>query len=317
MNKFYVGVDLGGTNIKIGLVDEAGSLMLKQEGPTESEGGAEAVVGKIAQMARGIVADAGKSWEEVAGIGIGVPGFTELSTGLVRLAPNLGWHNVPAKQWLTELLSKPIFLENDANVAALGEAWSGSGKGIDELVCVTLGTGVGGGLILRGEIYQGARGTAGEIGHMPMIIGEKAVQCGCGKWGCLETVASATGMVESAKILLETGMPSMLAEAAHVSTKELFRAAEQGDRLALQVVEDAMDVLGRALASMAVMLNLERFVIGGGVSRAGETLFKPLREAFVKYTPAVAAERVDIVAASLGNDAGLIGAAGLVARSMK
>jgi glucokinase len=315
-NQIYIGVDLGGTNIKVGLCDEQGSLLHTYEGPTGAEEGAEAVLGRIAQYVRKIVEGSNFEWEQVAGIGAGLAGFMDIPEGFVKLSPNLGWHNVPAKKILEEKLAKPVTIDNDANVAALGEAWSGAGKGIANLVCYTLGTGVGGGIIINGHIYQGSGGMAGELGHMSIVPDIEAINCGCGQVGCLETVSSATGILRMANDAVERGEHTSLALLEKIEAKDVFDAAKSGDEVALRIVHRAALYLGKSMAAVSVILNPGRFIVGGGLSKAGEILFGPLRETYMKYTPEQAREGVDIVPATLGNEAGVVGAAGLNLRQL-
>lgn len=312
--KALIGIDLGGTNIKVGLVDPSGQLIGVNEGPTHVEEGAHSVLSRMAQMAKQIAKDHYIDWADISGVGVGIPGFIDMKKGIVVLAPNLHWKNTLVKEPLFELLQKPVVIGNDANVAALGEAWSGAGIGVSHLVCITLGTGIGGGIIIDGHIYQGYQGMAGEIGHIPIITGEEAEICGCGRLGCLETVSSATGIVRIAKKRLAEGAASSLSLLPEVTAKDVFTAAQAGDAFALSVVHHVTDVLGRVIAGLAVTLNPGRFVIGGGVSRAGELLLTPIREAFAKYAPYTVVENTDIVAATLGNRAGVVGAAGMVAK---
>jgi glucokinase len=311
--KAFIGIDLGGTNIKIGLVDELGQLLVEDEGPTGSEEGADAVLQRMSEMAKKIAKDHSYKWEEIMGVGIGIPGFMDIANGKVRLAGNLGWHDVPVRDKMSELLDKPVMIDNDANAAALGEAWTGAGAGVSHIVCVTLGTGVGGGIITEGKVYEGFRGMAGEIGHIPMISGDDAESCGCGRKGCLETVCSATGIVRKVRKRLQQGESSSLSLLTEVTAKDVFLAMQAGDSLALNVVTEAAEVLGRVLAMIAVTINPRRFVIGGGVAGAGDMLFNPIRQSFAKHAPAVVANETDIVPAKLGNWAGVVGAAGLFA----
>jgi glucokinase len=309
--KIYVGVDLGGTSVKVGICNENGKLLHQAEGPTDSEGGAEAVADNIANYVRDIVAKSDYDWDQVAGIGAGIAGFLDIEEGIVKLSGNLGWHNVPIKKMLEEKLGKTVKIDNDANVAALGEAWGGAGAGISNLVCYTLGTGVGGGIIIDSKIYQGSTGVAGELGHISIVSDLEAIQCGCGQMGCLETVSSATGIIRMAKDAVERGDKTSLSLVETIQAKEVFDAAKLGDEVALRIVNRAAFYLGKSMATLAVVLNPQRFIVGGGVSKAGEILFEPVREIFKKYTPEPAQEGVDIVPATLGNDAGVIGAAGL------
>lgn len=310
-DKIYVGVDLGGTTIKVGICDEQGKLIHTYEGPTGTEGGSDVVLENIANYVRKIVADSSYSWEQVAGIGAGIAGFMDIPEGFVKLSPNLGWRNVPVKKILEEKLGKPVKIDNDANVAALGEAWSGAGAGIPNVVCYTLGTGVGGGIIINGMIYQGFKGMAGELGHMQVVPDLEAIQCGCGQSGCLETVSSATGIIRMAKDAVERGDRTSLSLVENITAKDVIDAAKAGDEVALRIVHRAAFYLGKSMSAIAVVTNPQRFILGGGVSRAGDILFNPIREIFKKYTPEAGQEGVEIVPALLGNDAGVVGAAGL------
>ncbi|KQX67171.1 MULTISPECIES: ROK family glucokinase [unclassified Paenibacillus] len=310
-DQIYIGVDLGGTNIKVGICDEQGKLLHTFEGPTGAENGSDFVIERIAQYVRQIVEESPFEWEQVAGIGAGLAGFMDIPEGFVKFSPNLLWHNVPAKKMLEEFLGKTVKIDNDANVAALGEAWAGSGAGIPNVVCYTLGTGVGGGIIINGKIYQGSTGMAGELGHMSVVPDIEAIQCGCGQMGCLETVSSATGIVRMANEAVERGEKTSLALHEKIEAKHVFDAAKSGDEVSLRIVNRAAYYIGRSMAAMAVIINPKRFILGGGVSKAGEILFQPIRETFKKYTPETASEGVEIVAATLGNDAGIVGAAGL------
>jgi glucokinase len=307
----YVGVDLGGTTIKVGLCDEQGNLIRKMEGPTGSVGGPDAVLNNIERFVREIVDQSGSDWDRIMGIGAGIPGFLDIENGIVRMSPNLNWKDVPVKGSLEEKLGKPVKLDNDANVAALGEAWSGAGKGLDQLVCYTLGTGVGGGIIINGKIYQGFKGMAGELGHMPIVPDLEAIQCGCGLKGCLETVSSATGIVRMAKDAVDRGEKTSFGLVDPLTAKDVFDAAKAGDEVAVRIVNRAAYYLGKSMAMLSVILNPQRFIVGGGVSKAGDILFQPIRDNYYHCTQPLSREGVEIVPAVLGNDAGMIGAAGL------
>jgi glucokinase len=309
--KIYIGVDLGGTSVKVGICDQKGTLLHHAEGPTEAEGGAEVVVDHIADYVRDLVDNSSYDWDQVAGIGAGIAGFLDMEQGIVKLSGNLGWHNVPVKAMLEAKLGKIVKIDNDANVAALGEAWGGAGAGIPNLICYTLGTGVGGGIIINSKIYQGCTGVAGELGHISIVPDLEAILCGCGQMGCLETVSSATGIIRMAKDAVERGDKTSLSLVEVIQAKEVFDAAKLGDEAAIRIVNRAAYYLGKSMATLAVVLNPQRFIVGGGVSKAGEILFQPVREVFKKFTPEPAQEGVDIVPATLGNDAGVIGAAGL------
>ncbi|WP_025721800.1 ROK family glucokinase [Paenibacillus polymyxa] len=311
----YVGVDLGGTAIKVGICNENGQLLHTYEGPTETDKGVDVVIGNIEKYVRHIVDQSPYEWDQLKGVGAGVAGFTNVREGIIVLAPNIGFRDVPIRALLEERIGKPVKIDNDANVAALGEAWAGAGKGIENCVCYTLGTGVGGGIIINGKIYQGFSGMAGEIGHISVVPDLEAIQCGCGKMGCLETVSSATGIIRMAKDAVERGDRTSLALEDQIAAKEVFDAAKAGDEVALRIVNRAAFYLGKSMAAVAAVLNPELFIIGGGVSKAGDFLFEEMRRVYTKLAPEPLQKGVSIVPAVLGNDAGIVGAAGLLLRS--
>ncbi|ALS25623.1 glucokinase [Paenibacillus sp. 32O-W] len=313
--KIYVGVDIGGTAIKVGICNENGDLLQTYEGPTETDKGTDAILNNIAAYVRHIVSESPFQWEQVEGVGIGIAGFLDIPNGIMKFAPNLGLRNVPVRDRVQEALGKPVFINNDANVAALGEAWAGAGKGVSDCVCYTLGTGVGGGIIIDGKIVQGFAGMAGELGHMAIVPDLEAIQCGCGKMGCLETVSSATGIIKMAKDAVERGDRTSLTAVENITAKDVFDAAKAGDEVAARIVNRAAFYLGKSMATVAIVLNPQRFIIGGGVSKAGDFLFDQIRDVFRKFTPDLIQEGVEIVPAQLGNNAGIVGAAGLVLRS--
>ncbi|HZG77839.1 MAG TPA: ROK family glucokinase [Paenibacillus sp.] len=311
----YVGVDIGGTTVKVGICNAEGKLLHTFEGPTGTESGTDVILDNIAAYVRRIVDDYNASWDDVAGVGIGIPGFMDFATGVVIMSANFpGFKNVPVKATLEQKLGKPVKINNDANVAALGEAWSGAGRGLQNVVVYTLGTGVGGGIIIRGQIYEGFSGMAGELGHVQVVPDMEAIQCGCGQHGCVETVSSATGIIRMAKDAVERGDKTTLADLPTIAAKDVFDAAKAGDEVALRIVKRAAFYLGKAIAATAVIVNPERFILGGGVAKAGDILFDSVREVFGKYTPERAV--VDVVPAELGNDAGVVGAAGLHLRAL-
>lgn len=313
--KIYVGVDVGGTAIKVGLCDEFGQLLQTYEGPTETSKGTDTILHNIAQYARNIVAESAYEWDAVGGVGVGIAGFLDIPNGYVKFAPNLKIRDVNLKSYLEQELQVTVRVNNDANVAALGEAWAGAGKGIANCVCYTLGTGVGGGIIIGGKIVEGFAGMAGELGHISIVPDLEAIQCGCGKMGCLETVSSATGIIRMAKDAVERGDRTSLSQVENIMAKDVVDAAKAGDEVAARIVNRAAYYLGKSMAVMAVVLNPQCFIIGGGVSKAGEFLFEQIREVFDKYTQKEAKDGVQIVAATLGNNAGVVGAAGLILRS--
>ncbi|WP_310551343.1 ROK family glucokinase [Paenibacillus glufosinatiresistens] len=311
----YVGVDLGGTAIKVGICNAEGQLLHTFEGPTGTQDGVETVIDNIEKYVRQIVEDSPYTWDQLAGVGAGVAGFTNIKEGIIILAPNIGFRDVPIRAVLESRLNKPVRIDNDANVAALGEAWSGAGRGIDNCVCYTLGTGVGGGIIINGKIYQGYAGLAGELGHISVVPDLEAIQCGCGKMGCLETVSSATGIIRMATDAVARGDRTTLSLVEQITAKDVFDAAKAGDEVALRIVGRAAFYLGKSMAAFAAVLNPEVFIIGGGVSKAGDILFDEVRRVFAQLTPAPLQTGVSIIPAQLGNDAGIVGAAGLLLRS--
>ncbi|MFC4548003.1 ROK family glucokinase [Paenactinomyces guangxiensis] len=317
MEKRYIGVDLGGTSMKMGVVDGTGHIVCEMEQPTLGQEGPDGVIKRMISHARDLANQSGTPWDQIGGIGVGLPGFLDIPNGVVKHLTNLGWNEVPIRDRLQAAWELPVVINNDANVAALGEAWCGAGAGVDDVVCITLGTGVGGGIIAGGRLIQGMNGFAGEIGHIQMD--PRGYQCNCGQTGCLETISSATGMVRMAMEGLNEGRVSILKEMVpgqnQLTTRDLFAAAARNDKLAQEVIDRAIDALARALAILSVVLNPARFIIGGGVSKAGDALFEPLRLAYGKVTQKNAAQGVEILPAKLGNQAGIIGAAGLIARS--
>ncbi|MFD0957936.1 ROK family glucokinase [Paenibacillus chungangensis] len=312
--KIYVGVDVGGTTVKVGICDAEGQLLHTFEGATEVNKGQDAVLHNIAKYAKMIVEESSYAWEQVDGVGVGIAGFLDIPRGYVKYSANLGLRDADLKGYLEQELQKTIKVNNDANVAALGEAWAGAGRGVDHCVCYTLGTGVGGGIIIEGRIVEGFASMAGELGHIAIVPDLEAIQCGCGKMGCLETVSSATGIIRMAKDAVERGDRTTLAEVDEIMAKDVMDAAKAGDEVANRIISRAAFYLGKSMSMMAIALNPKCFIVGGGVSKAGDFLFDQIREVFEKYTLDQAKEGVTIVPATLGNNAGVVGAAGLILR---
>jgi glucokinase len=242
---------------------------------------------------------------------LGVPGFHDFDRGLCEESVNLGWKDIYVIEEMEKRAGIPVRFDNDANAAALGEVWVGSGKGNRHALFITLGTGVGGGIVIDNRIYHGANGMAGEVGHLP-IEPEQGERCNCGHVGCLETISSATAIRRAAVKRLERGENSSLQSIGNITTKDVFEHAAAGDSLAAAVVDYAARKLGYALALLGNTLNPEVIVIGGGPSRAGEVLYKPLEESFRKYALKRVREAASIRPAELGNDAGVLGAAKLI-----
>ncbi|GIP17830.1 glucokinase [Paenibacillus montaniterrae] len=312
--KIYVGVDVGGTTVKLGICNAEGELLQTYEGPTEVNKGPDTILHNIATYVRQIVEESPYSWEQLAGVGIGIAGFLDIPNGFMKHSPNLYLNNVDIKGFLEKELNILVKVNNDANVAALGEAWAGAGRGIQNCVMYTLGTGVGGGIIIDGKIVEGFQSVAGELGHMAIVPDLEAIQCGCGKMGCLETVSSATGIIRMAEEAVARGDRTSLVNVEKIMAKDVLDAAKAGDEVATRIVSRAAYYLGRSMAMMAVILNPECFIVGGGVAKAGDFLFDQIREVFEKYTQDASKENVKIVPAVLGNNAGVVGAAGLILR---
>lgn len=307
--KYVFGVDIGGTTVKLGFFDTEGNILEKWEIPTRKDLGGKYILPDIAESITDKLLEKGITKEEVVGVGVGVPGPVD-ADGVVFKAVNLGWDIFSVSNTLGDLINLPVKAGNDANVAALGEMWKGGGKGHDDLVAVTLGTGVGGGIIVQGKLLAGATGAGGEIGHIHVEDNEED-RCGCGKKGCLEQYGSATGIVRIAnRVLAATDEASVLRD-GEITAKAVCDAAKENDAVAIKVLEKFGEYLGRGLASIACVVNPEIFVIGGGVSKAGEMLFDYIRPNYEKYV-FHGSKNTKFALATLGNDAGIVGAARLV-----
>ena len=305
--KYCFGVDVGGTTVKIGLFQADGVLVDKWEIKTRTENKGEAILPDIAEAIAEKCKKDGIAREDMEGIGIGIPAPVN-EDGVVKNTANLGWGYKEVTRELEELLDgMKVIPGNDANVAALGEMWKGGGRGYDSIVMVTLGTGVGGGVILQGKILTGCKGAGGEIGHMKVNMDETRV-CGCGNKGCLEQYASATGIVNMAKENVPEG--SYLAD-KKVTAKAVFDGAKEGDAYCMKVVEKFGRYLGVALSNVAHVVDPEAFVIGGGVSAAGQILLDVV-EKYYNENSMFALKNKSFHLAELGNDAGIYGAVRMV-----
>ena len=311
MKKYCFGLDVGGTTVKMGLFTTEGELLDKWEIPTRKEDGGAYILNDVAASVEAKLAEKNIAKEDVAGAGIGVPGPT-LDTGYVSICVNLGWKDKNPANELSELLSIPVKAGNDANVAALGEMWKGGGEGYLDVVLLTLGTGVGGGIIINGEIAPSHRGVGGELGHITVNPDEEAT-CNCGNHGCLEQYASATGVVRIAKKLLAASKEeSSLRTLEIVTAKDVFDAAKAGDHLAVEAVEVLGKYLGLVVANVALTVDPDVFVIGGGVSKAGQVLIDVITKYYHKFAKIIGDNKAKVVLAKLGNDAGIYGAARMV-----
>ena len=304
--QYGFGVDLGGTTVKLAYFDKTGAMLHKWEIPTVTADGGKQILPDIAQAIANYLAENNIPKSAVLGIGIGVPGPVS-AEGIVNRCINLGWGVFNISAELSRLTGLPVKAGNDASVAALGECWKGGGDGCKNMVFATLGTGVGGGIVVNGELLHGAHGAGGEIGHI-VLNREETETCGCGKRGCVEQYCSATGIVRIARqFLRKTDTPSCLRKAEPLTCKDVFDAAAAGDSLAKEILEQVYAYLGEFLANVCNVVNPEAVVLGGGVSKAGAPLLEGVQRHFGKYVFHAAAD-VRFALATLGNDAGAYGA---------
>ena len=310
MEKKCIGIDVGGTTVKIGIFETDGTLVYKWEVPSRKEENGAYILPDVAASIRKKLNERGIPMDAVIGAGMGFPGPVQ-PDGYVEVCVNLGWRDLNPQKILSELLDgMPVRSGNDANVAALGEMWQGGGKGCHDIVMVTLGTGVGGGIIIDGRILTGTNGAGGEIGHIHIEDAETET-CGCKNKGCLEQYASATGVTRLAnRRLAKDDAPSVL-RGGEISAKTVFDAVKAGDRVAIEIAEQFGEYLGKGLAVVANVVDPQIFVIGGGVSKAGDILFKYIEPSYKKcaFGPC---KQAKFALATLGNDAGIYGAAALV-----
>ena len=312
---YYIGLDLGGTNIKAGVVDEKARVVTKISVVTNAQNGPDAVIAALVTAAVEVAKQAKLPLENIAGIGIGSPGMLDIKNGIVRASPNLpGWKNEKVRDRGAAGTGRPAVLENDANAAGFGEFWVASGRdpSIRHLVMLTLGTGVGSGIIIDGKVLHGAFDVGAEAGHM--IIVPEGRLCGCGQHGCLEAYASATNTAKRAIEAIEAGEKSSLQKILNgpdgtITAKDVFEAAESGDALASRIVDETATYLGIACVSLCRLLDPQMIVFAGGMILAGQFLFDRVRAAFLSHTWKMVKPQVQIVPALLGNDAGFIGAA--------
>lgn len=308
MATYCFGVDVGGTTVKMGLFQTTGELVDKWEIPTKVQNQGEAILPDISIAIEKKLKERGIAKGEIAGIGMGVPAPV-LCDGIVKDTVNLGWGYKEVKRELEELTGLTVRVANDANIAALGEMWKGGGAGYSNLVMVTLGTGVGGGVILDGHILTGVNGGAGEVGHL-YVDADETEPCGCGKCGCLEQYASATGIVRIAKRHLKNNQKKTILNAENITAKDVFDAVKKEDEVAKEIAEIFGRYLGYALANVSAVVDVEAFVIGGGVSKAGEVLLDYVKKYYAEKA-FWAHRNAEFTLAKLGNDAGIYGGAKL------
>ncbi len=311
---YRIGIDLGGTNIAVGVVDDetyaiVGSAKCKTALPRP----AEEIVADMAKTAEAAVKDAGLTMADIASVGVGCPGTCNGDTGVVEYSNNLKFDHLPLKAMLGKALGKPVFVDNDANVAALGEAVAGAAKGVDSCVCITLGTGVGGGIIIDGKIFSGSNFAGGELGHTVIVVDGEP--CTCGRNGCWEAYASATALIRQTERAIAANPDSILAKTAgsgRVNGRTAFDAMRAGCPVGKQVVDTYIGYIGSGLVNVINIFQPEVLCIGGGICNEGETLLAPLREQIAGERYSKYSERqTRLCVATLGNDAGIIGAAAL------
>jgi len=311
LDEMVIGLDIGGTTIKIGLINRSGDIIEKWEIPTNKEEKGTYIVDDIWHSVASHLDELKVNHNDIIGIGAGAPGFIDSESGKVHEAVNVGWKNFELAAKLKEVSGLTVFLENDANIAALGENWKGAGERAKDLLVMTLGTGVGSGIIANGAILTGTNGTAAEIGHI--IVDPDGYPCNCGRVGCLDTIASATGIVHQAMDQITAHPKSDLSayynKKGKIDSKDVFDLAAQGDNICKEIINRTGKILGAELARAAMLINPSKIIIGGGLSRAGDQLLHII----IKYFQAYALPRVsrvcEVKLAELGNDAGIIGAA--------
>jgi len=311
--KAIIGVDLGATNIHSLLMSEEGEILARDFRPTLGQEGREKTISQIVSSIKSLQ-EKGKNLgvSSFLGIGVGSPGPLNVEKGVIYHSPNIQeWENLPLVNILQERLGLPVFLENDANAAALGEWWRGAGRGVNYFFLLTLGTGIGGGIVINGEIYHGAWDAGAELGHM--IIKEGGMICGCGARGCLEAYAAAPGVVKRAKAVMKQGHSTLLYQLTGgdenaLTAEMVFKAAKEGDEVARYVVEETGKYLGVGIGSLINILNPELVILAGGMTKAGDILFNPIRKYAKLNSLKANRENVKIVPAKLGEDAGAVGA---------
>ena len=310
--KYFIGIDLGGTNIKAGVVNENYEIITKATCKTNLPRPAEDICADMAKVSLEAVEKAGLTVDDIECIGIGTPGIANSAEGIIEYSNNLGFDNVPVVELMRKHIDKPVYVENDANAAAYGEFVAGAAKGANNAVAITLGTGVGGGIIINGKIYSGSNFAGAEIGHM--VIEVDGPQCTCGRKGCFEVFSSATGLIRMTKEAMEADKQSLMWEMSkeddHISARPAFNAMRAGDKSATEVVNKYIKYLAAGITNTINIFQPDILCIGGGVCNEGDPLLVPMKELVAKevYTRA-SKKNTQIVIASLGNDAGIIGAA--------
>lgn len=314
MAKERIGIDVGGTNVKIALVDNKGKIIYSNSIPTRAEMGYEYTINNMKEAITELIKETKSDPKNIESIGFGFPGQIDYQKGIVRLAPNIpGWVNVPIAEIMEKEFGIPTRVDNDVRCAALGELNYGAGQGCENLICITVGTGIGSGLVINGKLVRGASNAAGEIGHIKLDMNGGPL-CGCGDRGCLEAFASGPSIVAMAEEYIKGGKSTKYRELANpdITPYIVSEAAKQGDPVAKRIFTIVGEYIGIGLASVVNLLNPEKIIIGGGVAAAGDLLLTPIKESLIKRAMPIAGSAVEIVPAQLGNSAGVIGASLLI-----
>ena len=316
MGNYAIGIDLGGTNLKAGLVDRDGKIHHRLSIKTENNADPQTISNQIFELIVKVGAGLKPAPPNIIGVGLGSPGLVDKKGETILFSPNLPlWRNIPIKRMVSERFSVPCVLENDANAAAWGEKWVGAGKEADSLVMLTIGTGIGGGIVINKKLWRGVNNVAAEIGHM--VIQMDGPKCSCGNYGCIEAYASATAMVRRFKESLKSGMPSSLKNVGEISAKMINDAALQGDKVSLDIIKETGQYLGVALVNIMHVLNPEVIVLTGGMIGSGDLLMNPIKQVIKEKAFEASAKETKIVFSQLGNDAGIIGAAGCLLNELE
>jgi glucokinase len=306
---FVIGIDLGGTKINGALADLEGKVLSKFTMPTNASEGEQAVLGRIVKVIETVIEKANKTVEEIKTIGIGSPGPLDAKAGIIVTTPNLPFRNFQLVKPIIEKFNIPTFLDNDANVAAIGEYMLGSGKGTTNMVYITVSTGIGGGAILDGRVYRGSTSNALEVGHMTIV--PDGPRCNCGNKGCIEALASGTAIARQAREAIAAGLETSLSSLDVVTSYEVYKEAQSGDKVSKDILDKSFNYLGIAVANIITSFDPEMFVIGGGVSQMGDVLFDKVQQVVNKRCFKSMSENCRIVPAGLGTDAGVMGAVAL------
>jgi len=313
--KMFVGCDLGGTNIKVGVVDvENGKIVIEESAPTLAREGHDAVMARMADLINKVIEESGIPNEEIGGVGIGAPGVLDLDKGLVLFLPNLPgtWPNVPLVDTISGKTGLPVYILNDVRAITFGEWKFGAGRGVDTMACFAIGTGVGGGLVINGRLHLGINGTAGELGHQSIDF--NGPKCGCGNRGCVEAYASGPAIAAAAAKVVMQGGTTKIAEMVDydlnkITPRVVYEAALAGDKTANEIYQQAGEAIGMGVSNVLVAVGARKVVIGGGVAAAGDLLLEPIRRTIQEHVFVMPKDLVEVVPAELGNDAGIIGTA--------